>query len=382
MQRFSQSPTAPDFVQNPYPVYDAMRAAGRLVWWADYGMPVATHHADISALLRDRRLGRAPLETAAVPDHLAPFYAVEAHSMLELEPPRHTHLRGKVLRAFTSRALTALHAPITELADTLINQFPSGPFDLLEAFARPLPVRVIARFMGVPETDAPDLLEWSNTMVRMYMAGRSRADEDGAVAATLAFSDYLDRQISDKRKAPDDDLISTLIAADLSPEELRTTCILLLNAGHEATVHTLGNATKTLLETGIRPDKDPRFVEETIRHDPPLHMFTRWVYEPVEMGEFTLLPGDQVGLLLAAGNHDPLVFPDPRRFDPTRPLRPVNVSFGAGLHFCIGAPLARLEIGIALERLFARCPNLRLVTPPHYANVYHFHGLQNLLVTI
>ncbi|MBI1418436.1 MAG: cytochrome P450 [Limimaricola sp.] len=387
MLTLSQSPTDPAFVQDPYPFYDRARAGGDLFFWDDYGMPCATSHRAVSALLRDRRLGReAPPDIVpAIPPHLAPFYAVEAHSMLELEPPRHTRLRALVLRAFTSRRIVALGPEITRLAHDLIDRFPQGgPFDLLDAFARPLPVIIICRLLGVPEDRADDLLAWSNAMVGMYQARRTRAEEEAAVAATQAFTAFITGYIAEKRRAPGDDLITQLIAAEeagekLTTDELITTCILLLNAGHEATVHTLGNGVATLLREGFTAI-DEAVVEEVIRHDPPLHMFTRWVYEDVTLFGHDFKRGDQVACLLAAANRDPAAYPDPARFDPAR-KGPQNTSFGGGIHFCVGAPLARLEITLALQALFARCPDLQLAEAPRYANVYHFHGLERLMVT-
>ena len=381
MQRFSQSPTDPDFVQNPYPFYDSARTAGDLLWWTDYNMPCAVSHRAVTAILRDRRLGReAPVPQPFAP-HLAPFYAVEAHSMLELEPPRHTRLRGLVLRAFTSRRIAAFGPEIEVLCNDLIDRFPAEPFDLLEAYARPIPVIIIARLLGVPEDRAPDLLVWSNAMVAMYQARRTRVIEDAALQATAAFAAFLTDYIARKRLVPADDLISELIAAEeagakLSTDELITTCILLLNAGHEATVHTLGNGIKTLLETGIRVITEGS-VEEVLRHDPPLHMFTRWVNEDITLFGHDFKRGDQVGCLLGAANRDPDAYPDPARFDPTR-NGPANTSFGGGIHFCVGAPLARLELLIGLKVLFERCPTLRLAETPRYGDVYHFHGLERL----
>jgi len=385
METLLQSPTDPAFVQDPYPFYDRARVGGDLFHWAEYGMVCATSHRAVMALLKDRRLGReAPPE--AVPKmaaHLAPFHAVEAHSMLELEPPRHTRLRGLVLRAFTSRRIAALGPEITTLADTLIDRFPAGPFDLLAAFARPMPVIIICRLLGVPEARGDDLLAWSNAMVAMYQARRTPAIETAAIAATQAFGAFLTEHIAQKRLAPGDDLISELIAAEqagerLSTDELVSTCILLLNAGHEATVHTLGNGVKTLLERGITAI-DAALVEEVLRFDPPLHMFTRWVYDDVTLFGHDFRRGDQVACLLAAANRDPAAYPDPARFDPAR-TGPPNTSFGGGIHFCVGAPLARLELRIALQRLFARRPGLRLAASTAYGNVYHFHGLERLIV--
>jgi cytochrome P450 len=383
MRRLSQPPTDPAFVQDPYPFYDRARAGGDLFWWDEYGLPCATSHRAVAALLRDRRLGREAPAPVAHPPHLAPFYAVEAHSMLELEPPRHTRLRGLVLRAFTSRRVAAMAPEVRDLCDRLIDAFPDGEFDLLDAYARIVPVVVIARLLGVPTARASDLLGWSNAMVAMYQARRTRAIEDRAVAATLAFRAFVLETIEARRGAPGDDLLTHLVAAEeggerLTADELVTTCILLLNAGHEATVHTIGNGVRALLAHG-RPPVTEAAVEEVLRWDPPLHMFTRWAYEEVEVEGHVLKGGDQVACLLAAANRDPAAYEDPARFDPARG-GPANLAFGAGIHFCVGAPLARLELLVALGRLFERCPGLRIVEEPRYADVYHFHGLERLMV--
>lgn len=386
MQSFRQSPTDPAFVQDPYPFYARLRAAGDLIWWEDYAMPMATSHAAVNALLRDRRFGREPVTPRDVPPHLVPFYAVEAHSMLELEAPRHTRLRSLVLRAFTSRRIAGLGPEVQTLAHDLIDTFPAGDFDLLPAFATRIPVIIIARLLGVPEAMSDDLLAWSNAMVSMYMAGRTRATEDAAVAATEAFVAFMRSYVDERRNDPRDDLITQLIAAEedgerLSTDELITTCILLLNAGHEATVHSMANAVKLMLERDVRPDDAPidTLVEETLRFDPPLHMFTRYAYEDMELFGHSFKRGDEVGLLLASANRDAATWQDADRFDPARKIQP-NASFGAGVHFCIGAPLARLELVNALPVLFDRCPNLALTEAPQYADAYHFHGLTRLMV--
>lgn len=388
----SQSPTDPAFVQNPYPFYERARAAGPFFHWQEYDLTCTGSAAAVNTILRDRRFGReAPPECAPViPPHLEPFYAVEAHSMLELEPPRHTRLRSLVLRAFTTRRIAALEPEIARLCHDLLDAAPEGPFDLLQHFGTRLPVIVIARLLGVPEAMSDDLLRWSNAMVGMYMAGRSRATEDRAVAATQAFTAFLRPYIDSRRTTPADDLITHLIAANdagdrLTTDEMITTCILLLNAGHEATVHTIGNGVKALLETAapeahLTPDRIAATVEEILRFDPPLHMFTRWAYADIEVMGQTFRRGDRVGLLLAAANRDPAHWHAPARFDPTRPDKP-HTSFGAGLHFCVGAPLARLELQVALPILFQRLPGLRLSEPPRYADTYHFHGLSRLMVT-
>lgn len=402
----SQSPTDPDFVQYPWPFYDRMRALGPLVMWEEYGMRCAAGHAAVNAILRDRRFGREiPAELRAeVPAHLRTFYAVEDHSMLELEPPRHTRLRSLVLRAFTARRIAGMEPEIAALAHELIDRFPAGRVELLGAFCETIPVVVICRMLGVPEAMKDQLLAWSHAMVGMYQAGRTRADEDAAARAAAEFSDYLRGYVAERRRSPGEDLISELISArddggKLSEEELITTCILLLNAGHEATVHALGNGVKAILEAATgRTTKDrattdragPRdwltpariggTIEEILRFDPPLHLFTRIAYEDIEVMGQVVRKHETVACLLAAAGRDPGVWEDPQRFDPARPAA-AHAAFGAGLHFCLGAPLARLEMAAALPVLFDRCPGLRLDGPASYAERYHFRGLQALWVT-
>jgi cytochrome P450 len=390
LPRLSQSPTDPAFVQDPYPFYDRARALGPLVWWDEYDKPAATTYEAVNTILRDRRFGRQAPEPLVFAPHLAPFYAIEAHSMLELEPPRHTRLRGLVLRAFTSRRIAALGPEIETLCHQLIDAFPKDAFDLLPAYATPIPVIIIARLLGVPEAMAPDLLRWSNAMVSMYQARRTRQIEDAAVAAAQDFSEFLRSYIDQRRQTPADDLITHLIAAEedgarLSTDELITTCILLLNAGHEATVHTLGNGVKSLLEAGLGGEvlteaRAEHTVEDILRFDAPLHMFTRFCYETVTIFGHDFKCGDQVACLLAAANRDPAAYPQAARLLATQPAKP-QLGFGAGLHFCVGAPLARLELRIALRCLLHRLPHLRLQGTPQYADVYHFHGLKSLWVT-
>lgn len=391
MQHLQQSPKDPGFVQDPYPVYARARVAGPVLWWDDFGMPAVFDYKTVNALFRDKRLGREcpPEQAQPVPPHLAPFMAVEAHSMLELEPPRHTRLRALVLRAFTSRRIAAMGPELEAMCHALIDRFPDDVFDLLPAYCNIIPVRIIARLLGVPEDMAPQLLDWSHAMVAMYQPGRSRAVEDAAAQAAGAFSAFLQDYVRERRDHPADDLITQLILAEangqkLSTDELITTCILLLNAGHEATVHSMGNAVKILLEKGncapfLTLGAIASTVEELLRHDPPLHIFTRYVYEPVVVGNVTLTRGDQVALVLGAANRDPARWEDPDHFDPTRPVQ-INSSFGGGLHFCVGAPLARLELQIGLRVLFERHPDLQLVERPRYADTYHFHGLERLMV--
>ena len=390
METLHQSPTDPDFVQNPYPVYDAARQRGPVVFWQDYAMQAAFDATTIQALLRDRRLGREPVVPRRCGAHMADWAALERHSMLELEPPRHTRLRGLVLRAFTSRRIASLRPDIEEITSQLLATLPTAPFDLIPTYCTQLPVRIIARLLGVPEDIWPDLLHWSNTMVAMYQTGRSRAVEDAANTASAEFTHFLRGYITRRRTDPRDDLITHLIAAEddgerLTPDELISTCVLLLNAGHEATVHSLGNAVKCLLEHTTPPDalgptQIAATVEELLRYGPPLHMFTRFAYEDIDLGAATLKRGGEIALMLGAAGRDPALYPDPDQFIPDRQIKP-HAAFGGGLHFCVGAPLARLELQVALPALFAHLPNMTLSAPPRYANSYHFHKLDKLTIT-
>lgn len=391
MKRLSQTPTEPSFVQNPYPFYEAARAHSDLVYWIEYSMVAAVTQKAVHTLLRDRRFGREIPSELRQPEleHLAPWLAVEAHSLLEAEPPRHTRLRALITRAFTSRAISSLEPGVDTLCHDLIDRFPKEPFDLLSAYCTDIPVVTICRLLGVPEDMARDLLRWSHDMVAMYQASRTRETEHQAAQSAREFTEFLSGYIKQRRNQPRDDLITRLIAAEedgekLSHDELIATCILVLNAGHEATVHALGNGVHALLQTktsaaAFQPDAIDGTVEEILRFDPPLHMFTRYAYETVEIFGHRFLRGDQVALLLGAANRDPSIWTDPNRFDPKRALK-TNTSFGGGLHFCVGAPLARLEMRIALPILFERCPTLRLAEQPAYSNTYHFHGLERLMV--
>lgn len=392
LPRLSQDPRAPGFVGSPWEFYDRARPLGPLVVWQEYGFPCAFGHALTGALLRDRRFGReAPPGILPEPaPHLAPFTALEASSMLEREPPVHTRLRGLVARAFTSRRIGGMGAEIAALSAGLIAGFSGEAVDLLPAWCEKIPVIVICRLLGVPEEMAGQLLSWSHDMVAMYQARRDRAVEDRAVAASLAFTGFLRGYVDRRRRTPRDDLLSDLIAAEaagdrLSTDELIATCILLLNAGHEATVHGLGNGVKAVLESGLPPghlfarDRRADTVEEILRFDPPLHLFTRYALEEAEIAGHRVARGQTVGLVLGAANRDPAAYRGPHRFDPER-AGPAHHAFGAGIHFCVGAPLARLEMQVALADLFARLPGLRLAEPPAYADRYHFRGLAALKV--
>jgi cytochrome P450 len=400
-RRVRLDPRDPDFFGDPYPAYAAIRAAAPAFFWEDYGFWCFAAHAEVSALLRDKRFGRQILHVMsrealgwpAPKPHLAPFDALEHHSILELEPSEHTRLRGLVNRAFVSRRIETLAPRIVGLAHERIDAFArQGSADLIGQFAAPIPVAVIADLIGVPREMGPQMLDWSHRMVAMYQFGVTRAVEESAAEAASAFADFMRAHARARRSDLRDDLISQLLRVEsdggrLSEDELVTTCILLLNAGHEATVHAIGNGVKAALEHGV--DAESAFateasraatVEEMLRFDAPLHLFARYALEDVEFAGVELKKGQKIGLLLGAANRDPDRFPLPDAFDIRRDPNP-HLAFGAGIHFCVGAPLARLELAIALPILFARLPSLRLAKPPRYRDAYHFHGLEALSVT-
>jgi cytochrome P450 len=394
-QSVSLDPRDAAFVQDPYPFYTKWRAESPVFHWKQLGHWCFAAYDDVGALLRDRRFGRQILHLATreelgwpdTPEHLLPFYRFEEHSLLEVEPPVHTRLRGFINPSFLPRQIERLRPEVEGLAHELIDRFAANrSADLITSFAEPVPVMVIARFLGVPDEMAPRILAWSHDMVAMYQARRDRAIEDRAVSATVAFTAYMRELVTARRCLPADDFLSQLVTARddhdtmLTDDELVTTAILLLNAGHEATVHSLGNGVQALLRHSSATDflADPaRCSEEMLRFDTPLHMFKRYALEDLEYKGVALKKGDQVGLLLASANRDETKFAAAADFIPLRSPNP-HVSFGAGIHYCVGAPLARLEMQTALRVLFERLPRLQL---DGRARSWHFHALESLPVT-
>jgi len=394
------APQDPAFYQDPYPFYAQQHASHPAFFWEEYGHWCFADFKSVSALLRDKRFGRdilhvASREEVGLPEpkpHVADFDLAEKYSLLNLEAPAHTRLRTLVNRAFVSRQVEQLRPRIRQLAHEIIDGFEGEEsVDLIKAFAAPIPAIVIAEMIGLPAEMAPQLLNWSNRMVTMYMYNVTRETELDANQAAADFAAYLRDVIAERRKAPREDLLSHMLTTDrdgdvLSDDEVISTAILLLNAGHEATVHTTGNGVKSILESGIDPqnlfataEQAERTVEECLRFDAPLHLFTRYALMDTEVNGIPLRKGDVIGLMLGAANRDPARFAHADRFDPFR-TDGANVSFGAGIHFCIGAPLARIELQEAMGVLFERLPKLRIVEPPRYGNVYHFHGLETLMV--
>ena len=400
-RRVSLDARDPAFYSDPNQTYAALHAHCPTFYWEEQKQWFFTGYDHVNALLRDRRFGRQILHVATreelgLPEpaaHTRHFDKAEEHSLLEIEPPEHTRLRTLVNRAFVSRHVEKMTPEIEELANRLIDDFEKdGKTELLSTFADIIPVTMIARMIGIPDEMGPQLLKWSHDYVGMYMFKRTLADEEAADRSAKEFADYVRTVIAERRANPRDDLLSHMIHTEhkgqfLTEDELISTTIVLLNAGHEATVHQIGNSVRVILDSGIDPaalfideKTTERTVEETLRICAPVHIFQRWCLEPCEIDGVSFKRGDKVSLILAAANLDPQKFPDPLTFKPDRD-EGANLSFGAGIHFCIGAPLARLELNIVLPLLFKRLPGLKIAATPVVKDVYHFHGLERLDLT-
>ncbi|MEL7205835.1 MAG: cytochrome P450 [Pseudomonadota bacterium] len=391
LTQVDQDPTEPDFVAAPYARYAEWRALGDFVHWADYGINMATTQTAVTQVLKHPAMGRAApnAETNETPN-LTAFNALERHSLLEIESPDHSRIRRVAMTPFSGPQIALVAPRISQFADRLIDAFPSDPFDLIEAYSKPLAAQTITHFLGFDTALAEQLQAWSNDMVAMYQARRDSTIETRAEAAAQAFTAFVHDAMEARRKDPQDDFLSQLLAVQktggLSRDEVVSTTILLLNAGHEATVHAVGNAVPLLdgfenRSDALSPDGIAGTVEECLRFKPPLHLFKRYVYETTSIEGVTFNAGDEVGCLLASASRDDAIWPDGEIFDPFR-SRVRHSAFGSGLHSCLGAALARLEMQIALPVLFARCPKLQIVEPPKVANLYHFHGYERLMVSV
>ncbi|WP_306326334.1 cytochrome P450 [Streptomyces venezuelae] len=389
-------PFSPAFVADPYPAYAALRAAGRAHWHGPTRQWLIPRHEDVSALLRDRRLGRTYTHRFTheefgreAPDPAyEPFHTLNDHGLLDLEGADHSRIRRLVSKAFTPRTVEDLAPTVRRLAADLVGGLvAAGGGDLQAAVAEPLPVAVIAEMLGVPEGDEERarLRPWSAAICGMFELNPSEETARRAVEASVEFSGYLRELIARRRVEPGEDLVSSLIAVEeLSEQEMVSTCVLLLNAGHEATVNTTVNGWWTLLREGVRPDPEKlsTAVEELLRYDTPLQMFERWVLDDIEIGGHTLPRGAEVALLLGSANRDPARFgPTADTLDLTRADNP-HVTFGAGVHYCLGAPLARLELTAVFAELLRQAPGLRLTAEPVRKPGYVIRGFEELLVEV
>jgi cytochrome P450 len=428
-------PASARFVTDPYPAFEALRAGPPARWDEATGQWVVSRYPLVDRLLRDRRLGRTYLHVAghaefgrpAEPDYLQPFWATVRDGMLDREPPDHTRLRRLVSAAFTARRVRELGPRIAELAGALVGDVldagsDGSAVDLVAVLAEPLPVTVIAELLGVPEADRWRLRPWSAAICRMFELDADRADGEAASAACVEFGDYLSRLAALRRAEPADDLLTALTqVADadgdrLSSGELIGTCVLLLNAGHEATVNATGNGVWALLRhpdqhARLRADPDGLLtpaVEEMLRYDCATPMFERWVLDDITIGAdgvgttangvgttadavgttadagpdaVPVRKGAEVALLLGSANRDPAVFTEPDRFDVGRAPNP-HLTFGAGIHFCLGAPLARAELAASVGALVRRVPKLAPAAEPAYKPGFVVRGLHSLPVTV
>jgi len=396
------TPHDPGFVADPYPAYAELRAAGRIHYDQRSDHWLIPRHADVGALLRDRRFGRTYLHVAThqemgrppEPDYLGPFWYLIRNGMLDREPPDHTRLRRLVAKAFTPRMVERQRPGIQAVVDRLVGRIAAaGGGDLIAAVAEPLPVAVIAEMLGVPRTDEQLLRPWSADICGMYELNPTREAADVAVKACEEFSDYLRTLARSRRGEPRDDLITALVQVQdegdrLTEDELIGTCVLLLNAGHEATVNVTGNGWWTLFRhpqqlAALRRDPSllPTAIEELMRFDTPLQMFERWVLEDIDVRGVSIPRGSEVALVFGSANHDPEAFAEPGRLDLSRVDNP-HLSFGVGIHFCLGAPLARLELEISFGTLLRRAPKLHLVSEPEWKAGYIIRGLKELRVTV
>ncbi|MFF5014536.1 cytochrome P450 [Streptomyces sp. NPDC001165] len=395
-------PWDPAFLADPYPAYAELRARGRVMRYEPTDQWLVPHHADVSALLRDRRLGRTYQHrfthedfgrTAPSPEH-EPFHTLNDHGMLDLEPPDHTRIRRLVSKAFTPRTVEQLKPYVANLAGELVDRLvEAGGGDLLTDVAEPLPVAVIAEMLGIPESDRAPLRPWSADICGMYELNPSEETAARAVRASTEFSDYLRELIAERRKEPGDDLISGLIAAHdegdrLTEQEMISTAVLLLNAGHEATVNATMGGWYALFRNpdqlaALRADHSliPSAIEELMRYDTPLQLFERWVLDDIEIDGTTIPRGAEIAMLFGSANHDPEVFQNPENLDLTRRDNP-HISFSAGIHYCIGAPLARIELAASMTALLQKAPTLILAAEPERKPNFVIRGLEGLSVEV
>jgi cytochrome P450 len=388
------------FIADPYRDYEELRERAPVHYDEATDHWLVSRYEDVDALLRDRRFGRTYLHTATheemgrsvPPEWHAPFWDLINAGILDMEPPDHTRVRKLVAKAFTPRYVEGLRPRVQAIVDDLLDEVVgAGEFDLLPALAEPLPVTVIAEMLGVPEADRHLLRPWSGDIVKMYELNPSIVGQEAAVRASVEFAAYLRDLARERRAAPGDDLISGLVQVvdegeTLTENELVGTCALLLNAGHEATVNStllgwwaLFRHPERLQE--LRDDHSliPSAVEELLRFQTPLPMFERWVLEPFELHGTRIPKGAELGLIFDSANHDPSVFDRPEELRLGRRPNP-HLSFGAGIHFCLGAPLGRMELQLSFRALLERFPRLEPVEEPRFKPNYVIRGLEGLRV--
>lgn len=386
-----------DFVKNPYPQLAELRKHGKPVWHEELNLFLAARYKDANQVLRDRKLGRI-FKPKEPEDIWETFNWLHADSILDSEPPKHTRLRSLVMKAFNPKTIADLEPTIRSITQSLIDQAKTklesdGEFDLIADFAEPLPVKVIAHLLGFPESEEHLLRPWSQAIVKMYEVNPSEQEKLEAQKASSEFAAYVENLMLERKKNPGSDLISDLAAVEedgqkLNAHELIATCVLLLNAGHEASVNGFGNGMVATLKNPEQlellksnPDElAATAVDEFLRFDSPLHLFERTATEDTEIGGVEVKKGQKIAALLGSANHDDEIFEDPTRLDLTRSPNP-HIGFGAGIHFCIGAPLARLEMSTALPELIRSFPSLELKAEPTQRPTFVLRGYEKVLVS-
>ncbi|WP_028642649.1 cytochrome P450 [Nocardioides sp. URHA0020] len=371
--------TDPAVVADPYPHFAREREQHAVAWHEASGTYLTFTHATVGQVQRDRRLGRVftPREPL---DHLEPFNLLHRNQMMENEPPVHTRLRRPVAKAFARGHIERLRPRVREIAAGLLAELDPAGFDVIGGYAEPLPVLVIADLLGVPRSHAHDLRDWSQAIVRMYEVAPSPQTVDDAVRAAQDFAGLVRELVAERRARPADDLITDLVATELTEDEVVAAVVLLLNAGHEASVNVFGNGLAAMLRRGLRPGEDvAQTVEEMLRFDSALQLFERTAMEDVEVGDVLVEEGQKVAALLGAANRDPQVFDRPDEFvvdrDPNN-----HLAFGVGVHFCLGAPLARMELAESLPALFETFPDLALADEPVSRGTFVLRGYRSLPV--
>ena len=400
-------PYSSEFLEDPYPTYARLREESSAFYDASWELTFITCHEDVTAILKDRdRFGRdfrhrlepdevdQDLYRRIYPPQWPTWARYIRESFIDLEPPRHTRLRRLVSKAFTRRSSEAFRPRLEEAAARIVDRaLESRTLDVIEDFATPIPVAMIAELMGLPANDHQQVLDWSHAIVKVFDQNVSDADGDAAESATRDFVAYLEDVVDMRRRNRGEDLISSMIDVEdagdtLTDEEIVGTSILTLNVGHEATVHAIGNGLLALAQDDGQyrrlhqgEARVDTAVDELLRYDSPLQMFERWVLVDTEVAGMRLARGSKVGLLFGSANHDPEVFGDPGRLDLARQPNP-HVSFGAGLHYCVGAPLARVELEAAFGSFASRVAGVELREASGRIHSLVFRGLKNLEVDI
>ncbi|MEI7541110.1 MAG: cytochrome P450 [Actinomycetes bacterium] len=381
--------TSPDVINDPYPHLAELRKFGKPIWHDELNLFLAPNHRDANEVLRNKSLGRIFKPKEPSPEWDV-FNYLHSDSILDSEPPKHTRLRSLVMKAFNKNRIEALRPNIVSLTHKLLDEIEAkgSKFDLIADYAEPLPVKVIAALLGFPDEDEHLLRPWSQAIVKMYEVNPSLTHQSEARTAANEFADYVHGLMLLRKANPTDDLITELAQVEeagekLSTHELIATCVLLLNAGHEASVNGFGNGMVAAHQNHSQWEllqQNPEQVattaiEEFIRFDAPLQFFERTATQDAEVGGVTIPKGQKIVSLLGSANRDEDVFKSPTQMDITRDPNP-QIGFGAGIHFCIGAPLARLEMSISLPELFKRFPKIELEDNPVRRQTFALRGYE------